>query len=237
MTLNEIAYNLLNLVRGGKSNQDESISLDQIKFNIKHYRAMFIRRDFAKNGFTSRHIEQDLGCLELKKVDPTRCCSLPSSCSVYRTIEPIPKTVRHNFKESITHVGDITGTGTIPIVHSNVIKFLSYDKYTNKKYKAYMIEDYLYIYNADGLKFINVRGVFEDPEEIAKFKDCGGSDCYDADTIDYPIPMDMVQAINSGILAGELRLLAGTLSDTLNDRSQDIETRTNIGGGGGAPKK
>ena len=141
MTLNEIAYNLLNLVRGGKSHQEETISLDQIKFNIKHYRAMFIRRDFQKNGFTSRHIEQDLGCLELKKVDPTRCCNLPSSCSVYRTIKTIPKTVRHNFKESITHVGDVTGTGTIPMVHSNVVKFLSYDKYTNKNYKAYMIED------------------------------------------------------------------------------------------------
>ena len=51
MTLNEIAYNLLNLVRGGRSNHDEHISLDQIKFNVKHYRAMFIRRDYAKNGF------------------------------------------------------------------------------------------------------------------------------------------------------------------------------------------
>ena len=27
MTLNEIAYNLLNLIRGGKSNHDENISL------------------------------------------------------------------------------------------------------------------------------------------------------------------------------------------------------------------
>jgi hypothetical protein len=237
MTLNEIAYNLLNLVRGGKSNQDESISLDQIKFNIRHYRAMFIRRDFAKNGFTSRHIEQDLGCLELKKVDPTKCCDLPSTCSVYRTIETIPKTVRHNFEEAITHVGDITGTGTIPMVHSNVIKFLPYDKYTNKKYKAYMVGDYLYIYNAGGLKYINVRGVFEDPEEVAKFKDCGGSDCYDSDIIEYPIPMDMLQLINNGILAGELKLLVGTFSDTENDRMQDQQTQVNIGTGQAKPKK
>ena len=226
MTLNEIAYNLLNLVRGGKSHKDETISLDQIKFNIKHYRAMFIRRDFAKNGFTSRHIEQDLGCLELQKVDPTRCCNLPSSCSVYRTIKRIPKTVRHNFKESITHVGDITGIGTIPIVHSNVIKWLPQDKYTNKNYKAYMLEDYLYIYNADGLKYINVRGVFEDPREVALFKDCDGTDCYDDDTVDFPIPMDMLQMINNGVLAGELRLLAGTFSDTENDRMQDIKGAT-----------
>ena len=232
MTLNEIAYNLLNLVRGGKSHQDESISLDQIKFNIKHYRAMFIRRDFARNGFTSRHIEQDLGCLELVKVDPTKCCSLPSTCSVYRTVETLPKTVRHNFKESITHVGDITGTGTIPMVHSNVVKWLPHDKYTKKNYKSYMIGDYLYIYNADGLKYINVRGVFENPKEVEKFKDCSGTDCYN-DDIDFPIPMDMLQLINNGILAGELRLLAGTFSDTENDRMQDDKTKVS----GGAPPK
>ena len=54
MTLDEIAYNLLNLMRGGRSSNDEHISLEQIKFNIKHYRAMFIRRDYAKNQHVSK---------------------------------------------------------------------------------------------------------------------------------------------------------------------------------------
>ena len=45
--------------------------------------------------------------------------------------------------------------------------------------------------------FVNIRGVFENPEELAKY-DCDGSDCYD-EFADYPIPMDMLQAINSGI--------------------------------------
>ena len=57
MTLDEIAYNLRNLIRGGISNQDEEISLEQIKFNVRHYRAMFIRRDFARNNYISNHIE------------------------------------------------------------------------------------------------------------------------------------------------------------------------------------
>ena len=47
MTLDEIAYNILNLLRGGRSSNDELISIEQIKFNIKHYRAMFIRRDLS----------------------------------------------------------------------------------------------------------------------------------------------------------------------------------------------
>ena len=220
MTLHEIAYNLLNLVRGGRSSHDEHISLDQLKFNIKHYRAMFIRRDYARNGFTSRHIEQDLGCIKLEKVDASKCCSLPISCAVYKTIQPIPKTVRFNFEEAITHVGDVTGLGTIPIVNSNTIKFLPYDTYTKGKYKAYMIEDFLYIYNAEGLEYINIRGVFEDPTDVAKFGDCAGSGCYN-EVSDFPIPMDMISQINTGILAGELKMLVSTVTDTENDRMQD----------------
>ena len=66
MTLDEIAYNILNLLRGGRTHNDELISIDQIKFNIQHYRAMLIRRDYARNGYVSKTIEQDLGCIFLR---------------------------------------------------------------------------------------------------------------------------------------------------------------------------
>jgi len=223
MTLNEIAYNLLNLVRGGRSNQDEHISLEQIKFNIKHYRAMFIRRDYAKNGFISRHVEQDLGCITVEPVDANQCCDLITNCVVYRTKAPLPKTIRYNFEEAITYVGDITGANSIPMVNSNMIQFLPYDKYTKDKMKAYMINDFLYIYNADGLELINARGVFENPEDVADFNYCTGGSCY-LDGQDYPIPIDMLNLINKGILSSELQLLSGTFSDTENDRMQDPKT-------------
>ena len=232
MTLNEIAYNLLNLVRGGRSNHDEHISLDQIKFNIKHYRTVFIRRDYAKNGFSSRHTEQNLGCVDLMPVDATQCCQLPSDCAVYRSVKKIPKTVRYNFEEAITYVGDITGTNTIPMVNSNTIEWLPYDKFTKDKMKAYMIGDYLYIYNADGLESVNIRGVFEEPRDAKLFDDCDGGGCWDDDKNEYPISMDMLQLINQGILGGELGLLSGSFSDTKNDRQQDPQTIK-----GASPKK
>ena len=219
MTLNEIAYNILNLVRGGRSSNNDHISTSQIKFNVKYYRAMLIRRDFARNGVITRHLEQDLGCLELIKVDASKCCNLPTECAVYRTVRKIPKTVRFNFKDALTYVGDISGTGTIPIVESNTVQWLPYDKYTKNKMKAYMIEDYLYVYNADGLKFINVRGIFEDPEDLSKY-DCDGDDCYDDDS-DFPIPMDMLQTITQGIMSGELMMLSSSVNDTTNDTLQD----------------
>ena len=216
MTLNEIAYNLLNLMRGGKSTHEENISLDQIKFNIRHYRAVMVRRDFARNGLVTRHLEQSLGCLELEKVDGSQCCGLDIGCDVYKTKLPIPKTLRFNFEEAITFVGAADGLTRIPLVSSSIIKYVQYEKYTAERKKAYTIGNHLYVFNAEGMGFVNIRGVFENPEELAKY-DCDGSDCYD-EFADYPIPMDMLQSINSGIINGELRLLGITVSDSANDR-------------------
>ena len=222
MTLNEIAYNILNIVRGGRSNSDDNISLSQIKFNIKYYRAMMIRRDLARNNFMSRHMEQDLGCLKLVRVNASQCCNFDIECVVYRTEEKVPRTVRANFKDMITYVGGVDGINTIPVVKSDYIKYLPYDKYTKNQRKAFMIEDYIYIYNPDGMEFLNVRGVFEDPEEVAKF-DCDGTDCYD-DNMPFPMPADMVQAITTALLSGEMVMMANGTTDTTLDRTQDKPT-------------
>lgn len=216
MTLNEIAYNLLNLIRGGKSHHDENISLDQIKFNVRHYRAVLVRRDFQRNGMITRHLEQSLGCMQLEKVDGSQCCGLDIGCMVYKTKLPVPRTLRFNFEDAITFVGAADGLTRIPLVSSSIIKYVQYEKYTSEKKKAYMIGDYLYVFNAEGMEYVNIRGVFENPEDLSMY-DCDGSDCYD-DNSEYPLPADMLQAINSGLMQGELRMLGITRSDTTNDR-------------------
>jgi len=218
MTLKEISYNILNLYRGGRSTNNEHISLRQIEFNVKHYRAMLLRRDFARNGLVSRHVEQSLGCIELEKVNASQCCNLPIECDVVRTVVDIPRTVRFNFTDAITHVSDPSGLITIPVVDPLTVQFLPYDRFTKNTRKAYMIEDKLYIYNPGGMDTINIRGVFEDPEEVAKFE-CDGGDCYD-DQSDFPLPLDMVQAITDGLVKGTFMMIAQTVSDTENDTLQ-----------------
>jgi hypothetical protein len=218
MTLKEISYNILNLYRGGRSTNNEHISLRQIEFNVKHYRAMLLRRDFARNGLVSRHVEQSLGCIELEKVNASQCCNLPIECDVVRTVIDIPRTVRFNFTDAITHVSDPSGLITIPVVDPLTVQFLPYDRFTKNTRKAYMIEDKLYIYNPGGMDTINIRGVFEDPEEVAKFE-CDGGDCYD-DQSDFPLPLDMVQAITDGLVKGTFMMIAQTVSDTENDTLQ-----------------
>jgi len=220
MTLDEIAYNILNLLRGGRSSNDELISIEQIKFNIKHYRAMFIRRDYARNGYVSNHLEQDLGCIDLERVDASKCCNLPQDCPVYRTKRKLPKTVRFNLSDAFTFIGKPNGTGTIPKIEAYEIEFLPYDKYTSRHTKYYIIDEYIYVYEPKGLEAINIRGVFEDPEAVSNFATCNDGDCYD-EYSDFPLPMDMVSAITAGMAAGELALLSGGVNDTTNDRQQD----------------
>ena len=219
MTLDEIAYNLLNILRGGRSSNDEHISLTQIKFNIGHYRAMLIRRDYARNGVVSKTLEQDLGCIPLIKVDGSKCCNLPSDCPVYRTNVKMPKPVRFNLQDAFTFIGKPDGTSTMPKVEPYMVEYLMYDKYTSDKPKYYVIDEYVYVYNPGGLENINVRGVFEDPKEVHSFNTCGGN-CYDPQS-DYPLPADMLSSINMGLLQGELQFLSSTPSDVELDRQQD----------------
>jgi len=218
MTQKEIAYNVLNTLRGGRSTNNDHISLRQVMFNVDHYRAMLIRRDFQRNGKVSRHFEQDLGCIGLELVNASLCCGLPLDCSVSRTVQELPRTVMFNFQDAITHISDPTGLNTIPMIDSIAVQFLPEDRFTKNERKAYMIEDHLYIYNADGMDRINIRGVLETPQDAAQF-DCDGSDCYD-DESQYPISADMVSAITDGLLKGTFMILPQTASDTENDQME-----------------
>ena len=222
MTLDEIAYNILNLLRGGRSSNDELISTDQIKFNIQHYRAMLIRRDYARNGYVSKTIEQDLGCIGLEATDMSKCCGmdLPTGCTVYRTDRKLPKTVRFNLTDAFTFIGKPNGASTIPKMEPYELDWVPYDKYTSRLTRYYVIDEYIYVYEPNGLEAINIRGVFEDPKEVGQFATCDDEFCYDEQSA-YPLPMDMVSAITNGLVQGELSLLTTTVNDTENDKQQD----------------
>ena len=231
MTLNEIAYNILNTYRGGRLNHGEHISLDQVKFTVKYYRAMMIRRDMARNGFVSNGVEQDINCLELEVIDASKCCNLKTDCEVYRTVKPLPKFVRLNFNDAITYAGDATGLDSYQIVEPHMVQWLPYDKYTKTKKKVYILDNYLYLYNADGDGVINIRGIFEDPDKLGQYTNCEGIPCYD-DNSEYPLPMDMLQIMTQAILGGEMKILATSVSDTANDNTQDGSQGSPVGGSG-----
>ena len=219
-SLNQIAYNLLNTMRGGRTSHTEHLSLGQIKFAIKYYRALFIRRDFERNSNRFRLFEQDLGAVDVSLYDTAEDTVEESLEEVLRTDDIIPAPVRLKNWEGITFVGGIDKQGRpIPLIDGNRSYWQQFNKYTKTQPEAYYRNGYVYINNATDLDIINIRGVFEDPEEVFNFTAANGLDLYNPDSA-FPIPMDMLQRITQGLINGELSVVVQTPDDDELDRKQ-----------------
>jgi len=109
MTLQEAAYNVLNLLVGGRSTNNEFLSPRQIKFNIRYYRALFIRRDSDR--FTRLlEMEQELS-VTMEAASFTNSGTFPAGQLSDVTITPtdIPKWIRIKPNRGISFVGDNDG--------------------------------------------------------------------------------------------------------------------------------
>lgn len=220
-SLEEIAYNILNTLRGGRSSHSEHLSLDQVKFAIKYYRTLFIRRDFYKNFNRYRPFEQDLGLVSLSIQDTADSSNHTSGNKLLRTDERIPAPIRMKNWEGITFVGGIDKAGKpIPVQDAHKSYWDKYNKYTDNEPSAFYRDGYVFLRNVDNADVINIRGVFEDPEDVHEFTRDNGFDLYD-DNAPFPISTDMLQGITRGLIDGELRVLISTPNDTELDNLQD----------------
>ena len=221
VSLNEIAQNLLNSFRGGRSSNTEHLSLEQIKFAIKYYRTTFIRRDQHRNFNRYRQFEQDLGLLSVSSVDTAEDDTESSFKFLYRTDKKIPTPIRLKNSEAITFVGGLDKAGKpIPLVDAHRNYWNQFNKYTSEEPEAYYRNGYIYLDNTNYIENISVRGIFEDPEEVYDFVQSSSLDPYDGER-PFPIPADMLEGITKGLLNGELKLAVSSLNDDETDLQQD----------------
>jgi hypothetical protein len=225
-SLNELTYNLLNIFRGGMQSDDEPVSKKQIAFQIGYYRAMLIKRELDKNRTLDRRLIQDLGCIDLTYVDRAECCDITWDCEVARTVDRIPQPVESSDSALLTFVGLIDKVTPIEYTSKSQAHWSKYNKYTSKSYRAYYHNGYIYIANATRLKYINVQGVFADPESAATFSQCDGSPCFTWDS-QYPIAEYMIQPITEMIMTKEARLITNTPNDQTNDGEKEPPKATN----------
>lgn len=212
LSLNQIAYNVLNALRGGRSSNNDHISTDQIKFIIKYWRAIFIRRDQERNFNRFSSFEQSIGLVPLKEE------SIDINLYLYKTDLQIPTPVRLKDGHAITYVS--IDEKQIPFVDFNRHEWSTYNKYTSKKPEAYYSGGYIYVKSHSYIEEAEIRGIFEDPEDVFDFVNASSPTAiYDANS-PFPMPLDMVDQIMSGILNGTLNLAAQTLNDTTTDTLQ-----------------
>jgi len=228
VTLNKIAYDLLLTVRGGVLSDDDSIDLRQIKFWINNQRA-FIIKNSLKGREISANVIQDLGCVELEAADPAECCGYSSGCTILRTKLEIPTPVKLVGTDAITHIGP-TDKIDIPFeyVTYNRALYSGNGAFNGNLIYAFMLNNRIYLkMKGQGLmytamKYINIQGVFQNPEDIQDFTYCGGDACYTDDT-NYPVDSSMVTQIKELVLAKDLRIISTAPKDISNDANDDAK--------------
>lgn len=219
-SLNKIAYAILNTYRGGRSSNDDPISIEQIKYHIINMRATRLRQDMNKNNELNYHAEQSLGCIEMQLVDEVECCNFSSDCYILKSKQQIPETIRLKQKSGFTFIGSADGKTRFPLETPTRAEKLSWGTFTGKKPRSFVLNDYVYLTNTHGIEVINVRGIFADPTKAENFKTCEGDPCY-TDDDEFPIPDDMITEIEDYIVKNKMSLLASTPQDTETDLQYD----------------
>ncbi|WP_292484886.1 hypothetical protein [Methanohalobium sp.] len=185
-------------MRGNRSKDFPDLTIDQIKQAVKYWRAVLIRQDQQRNFNRYRMFEQDLGLVNVDQFDTAESNSVDSMVTITRTENRIPAPLRLKEWEGITHVGEIDKTGQpIPVVDAQRSYWNQYNKYTGNDREAFYRDGYVYVKNDKTLDQINIRGIFEDPEEVYDYK---GID----ENSPFPVPEDMEQRIVQSLLNGEL---------------------------------
>ena len=107
-TLDEYAYNIRNIARGGQGDSDDDrLNIKQIKFWINGYRAagIFAITDFGKD--IDPQLVQDLGVIPLMEVDKadSECPDVDWGCTVMKVV--LPKLLDFPNLRALSYVGKV----------------------------------------------------------------------------------------------------------------------------------
>lgn len=224
---NEIVYDIMELIRGNQLSDDTDISETQIRYHLSNQRSLWLRNEYNKPGRKiDSQIEQDLGCLELEEVDAADCCEIQSGCTALRTKKQLPKLLELHSGEAITRVGPINKMKA-PFAFDSYNKavYSVNNKYSRKSVTSFLLNGYIYLIIDDPayqtLEYINVRGVFANPEDLKDYKcDHEGTACFSYDD-EYPINNWMIPYIKEQIL-NQLGMSLQIPKDELNDAKEDL---------------
>ncbi len=160
---------------------------------INEQRALWLRNEYNKSRTIDPNIQQEIGCLEMELVDPHVCCdlSIPLNCKILRSKKQIPNTIEFYFRKGITSIGPIDITKKrFTMIDYNRVPYAGNGRTTRNAVYAFLYDNYVYVISKDPsmkiVKYINVRGLFEDPSKLGEFTDCSGKACWSPYTI-YPL--------------------------------------------------
>jgi hypothetical protein len=180
---------------------DENLK-EELYHILKYKRVTYLQQTFTKNPFQRRMYWQEV-IIRMEKVDASEC-GLDSNCTVYKTKckPPIP------LRSSVAiydYVGDIDGRDAYTYSPPEVSSYMTKLKYSGKRPRWFYANEHIYIHNVPNLKYIKVRGVFENPFEINRCSCEEYEQCFDENS-EFKLPQDLLNYIIREILQVEFNM-------------------------------
>lgn len=228
MTLQEIAYELRLAMRKQKLFDDDELSDRMLKHWVHNQRALWLRNDLNKNHSIDDQIVQRV-CMELEVADRSECPVKTTGVTVLKTVSQLPKVIELHNSDGVIDVSPVDilaySFSYVPLARARVS---GKGRFNSKIIFAFKHDDYIYITSqrnesfARYIRFIMIRGIFEDPTELAEFAHVDGTACY-VDTDEYPLNRWMWNYMQSEIIKAKLPLLVEVPTDTINDAQENLE--------------
>ena len=225
-TLDQYAYNIRNIARGGQGDSDdEKLNIKQVKFWVSGYRAsgMFEVTDYGKD--IDPQLVQDLGVVPLVEVDKadSECPDVDWGCKIKKVV--IPKLVDFPELRALSYVGKIDKQSPFVVNYPDVAQYKAATRFGKLSNRAFLIGQNLYVTLVGddvNMQYINIRGVFETPEDIKAYPTEGCEPrCYDSSTDPYPMPQRLYNYVLKNILSNELNWTQRSVNDELNNARLD----------------
>jgi hypothetical protein len=229
-TLNQLAFTILNTVRS-KTNSNEPISLRLIKFEILAVRSFLIRQEANKNYIPDPLIIQTLGAVPVEQVNSMEYFdTIPEDCKILRTKEKIPSFIETSYSQLCTRVGSVSiNQKPFSLITYARVPYFNLNKFTKNRTGAFIHNGYMWFIGPKSLEldYVNIQGVFENPEDAAHFLTFDGKPCYTDDKA-FPIKYSMIPLLTEIVISKFIALQAKAPQDFTNDGVPNfVQTTTN----------
>ena len=212
MKLNEIAYNIKNLVEGGISGEDSNLAVEQIFHMVDYHRAqLLVKYTSGGRDVSDAMLQTKSNSLAQGKINlPTAVLGFPNNKGfkevvVIKNTSPIPEQKKHN----------------VVLINDNDREFFQASRFApneNQLFATHSPGNDIRIFTSDGQLFEDssyngyVTAVFGRPLEI---------EGYTSTTNNYPIPAELVGSLVEAVLAKEFNMYLRASSDYINDSVDD----------------
>lgn len=233
-TKSELIYDLWNFVSPLIS--DDSV-LDEraLSYWIDNQRALWLRNELNRNRTIDDNIIQSLGAVEFEVVD--RVENMPytgTNSKIIKSKLQIPVAIELHNSTAITRVGSLDITcRPFKLIDYTAVPFSGNGKFNKNEIFAFLKGGYMYAISDcnnpawKALKYMNIRGVFEKPEEASIFSHIDGTACWTTDSA-YPINKWVLGYLKDAIIKLDLRPFIQPLIDESNNANPiNEQTPTN----------